>query len=78
MFIKNDWEIELANIKMLIKQIRKFDLFLKYEAFILKLFIKSEIIISRKAITGAEGKINNPALNILISLVKIYWKFEIL
>ena len=53
-------------------QIRKFDLFLKYEAFILKLFIKSEIIMSRKAITGAEGKINNPALNIFISLVKIY------
>ena len=78
MFIKNVWKIELVSIKRPVIQIRKFDLFLKYEAFILKLFIKSEIIMSRKAITGAEGKINNPALNILISLVKIYWKFEIL
>ena len=57
---------------MPVMKIRKFDLFLKYEAFILKLFIKSEIIISKNAITGAEGKINNPALNILISLTKKY------
>ena len=57
---------------MPVMQIRKFDLFLKYEAFTLKLFIKSEIIISRTAITGAEGKINNPALNILISLINMY------
>ena len=57
---------------MAVIRIRKFDFFLKYEALILKLFIKSEIIISRKAITGAEGKINNPALNKLISLIKMY------
>ncbi len=54
---------------------RRFDLSLKYEPFFLKLFIEREIIISRKAITGAEGKKNNPVLNILISLIKM---FEIL
>ena len=54
---------------------RKFDLSLKYESFFLKLFIEREITISKKAITGAEGKINNPVLNILISLIK---KLEIL
>ncbi len=78
MFIKNVWKIELVSIKIAVKQIRKFDFFLKYEAFTLKLFIKSEIIISRTAITGAEGKINNPALNILISLINMYWKLKIL
>ena len=58
--------------------IRKFDLFLKNEALFLKLFIKQEIIISRKAITGAEGKINKPVLKIFISLIKLYLKFEFL
>ena len=57
---------------------RKFDLFLKNEVLFLKLFIKREINISRKAIAGAEGKINKPVLNILISLIKLNWMFEFL
>ena len=57
---------------------RKFDLFLNNEALFLKLFIKREIIISRKDIAGAEGKKNKPVLNILISLIKMYGKFEVL
>tara|TARA_B100001093_G_C26310731_1_gene793467 strand:- start:160 stop:318 length:159 start_codon:yes stop_codon:yes gene_type:complete len=51
---------------------RKFDLFLNNEALFLKLFIKREIIISRKDIAGAEGKKNKPVLNMLISLVRMY------
>ena len=54
---------------------RKFDLSLKNESFFLKIFIERDTIMSRNAITGAEGKKNNPVLNILISLIKM---FEIL
>ena len=57
---------------MVIKITRKLELYLNHEAFLLKLFIKSEIIISREAKDGAEGKKNKPILNILISLVRMY------
>ena len=63
---------------MIVMVMRLFDLFLKYENSILKLFFKSENIIRRKAIAGADGKTNKPILNILISSKKPYWKFEVL
>ena len=56
-------------------KIGKFDLSLKILSFFLKLFIESEIIISRNAITGADGRKNKPVLKIFISLIK---KFKIL
>ena len=62
----------LNSIKRVIKIIIKFELSLNHEALLLKLLIKSEIIISREAIDGAEGKINKPVLNILISFVRMY------
>jgi len=76
--MKNVWAKELNSIKRVIKIIRKFELSLKNEAFLLKLFIKSEIIISREAIDGAEGKKNKPVLNILISLVKKFCNLKFL
>ena len=76
--MKNVWTKELNSIKRVIKIIRKFELSLKHEAFLLKLFIKSEIIINREAIDGAEGKKNKPVLNILISLVNMYWNLKFL
>ena len=76
--MKNVWTKELNSIKRVIKIIRKFELSLKNEAFLLKLFIKSEIIINREAIDGAEGKKNKPVLNRLISLVKMYWNLKFL